>query len=92
MDLAKRAPLESAYPSASHAWTTLRMRTITYQQPSFGAIDCGCTILVRGWGNGEAREVGSGPEVKRRVIRHPANRLFPMSQNCGDYSFQKQAV
>jgi hypothetical protein len=27
----------------------------------FGAIDCGCTILVSGWGNGEACEVGRIP-------------------------------
>jgi hypothetical protein len=30
--------------------------------------------------------------VKRRAIGHPVNQLFPMSQNCGAYSFQKQAV
>ena len=58
MDLVKRAaPSQSAYPPASHAWTTLRMRVITYQQSSFGSIDCGCTMLAGGWGNEEACEV-----------------------------------
>lgn len=59
-NLAKRAASsQSAYPPASHAWTTLRMKMITYQRSSFGTIDCGCTILVGRWGNGEACEVGS---------------------------------
>lgn len=60
--LAKRvAPSQSAYPPASRAWTTRRMRMITYQQSSFGAIDCGCTTIVSGWDNGEACEVGRVP-------------------------------
>jgi hypothetical protein len=47
------------------------MRMITYQQSSFGAIDCGCTVLVGGWGNGEACGVGlvRGEEEGNRTSR-----------------------